>query len=106
MSTKRTLKHELFHYYFHLTAGYHLSPESTSTFAPTPKTPVAVLLPADPVDAPPSFIVAAEALEVEGEATGSHFPKGAASALATSVTDCDGGGPGGGSADSPLASSI
>lgn len=95
-----------------LTAGYHLSAESTSTLAPTPKTPAAELpssAPAHPpaLPPPPSSRIAGEASTGGGGgATGSHFPMGTASNFGASggADFVRGGGPGGGNADLPDAS--
>lgn len=112
------------HIYIQLTAGYHLSADSTSTRAPTPNTPVALAPPAPvpplpaptnpslppppapphPLPPPPLPSSGNAASPVGAAGTGSHFPKEIGSASA----DCslaDGGGPGGGSAEEPFASS-
>lgn len=88
--------------YTTLTAGYHLSAESTSTRAPTPKTPAP--LPASaPVPLPPASS-SRDAEASAGGATGSQDPMGTASNFGASGVGADDGGPGAGSADVPCAS--
>lgn len=85
-----------------LTAGYHLSAESTSTRAPTPKTPVP--LPASTPVPPPPASSSRDAEASAGGATGSHDPIGTASNFWAFGVGTDDWGPGAGSADEPCAS--